>query len=371
MRPSSVGRAEPAHWSHCNTEPVTSLGVFLDPSALPAGWRTRAPEGSDVTALVRLREATRRGPDGPPAFPAPADSSSVEAVVVGPASWTRRQLVVTDPGGAVVAWGVVHDRAAGRIETEVMVLPGAAHADRVAAALFTWADAAGRVVASLRRVPRTQLDSACRADDERQRRWLAAAGYRCVRTWLQMSRPVEADEAAPGALPGPRAGVTVRRVRAHDNGLPVAEDLHLVHQLLEESFADHFNSYREGFAEFVVRLQEDPWHRWDHWWIALVELDRLQHPGGALISSVLPPDGAGLFGSYVDYIGLHHRARGRGVAKALLHTVIGDAARRERNRVGLEVDAESPTGADGLYLSLGWQTSYRSESWHRYLETGR
>ena len=350
---------------------MSSLGVHLDPSALPAGWQARAPGAGDVAALARLRQLTRRGADGSPTLAAPVDAASVEAVVVGPASWTRRQLVVTDPDGAAVAWAVVHDRAAGRTEVEVLVLPDAPHADRVAAALFGWADAAGRVVASLRRVPRTQLDSACRTDDERQRRWLTAAGYRCVRSWLQMSRPVGQEEAEPGALPQPRPGVTVRRVRAHDNGLPVAEDLHLVHELLEESFADHFNSYREGFAEFVVRLQEDPWHRWDHWWIAMVEADGLSQPGGALISSVLPPDATGSFGSYVDYIGVHHRARGRGVAKALLNTVVLDAADRGRNRVGLEVDADSPTGADGLYLALGWRTSYRTESWHRYLETDR
>ena len=350
---------------------MTSSGVPLDAAALPPGWTARPPGDSDIATLTLLREATRRAPEGAPAGTAPADTSTVEAVVVGPASWTRRQLLVTDPAGAAVAWAVVHDRAAGRTEVEVMVLPGAEHADQIAAALFRWAEAAGRLVAALRRVPSTQLDSGSRADDARQRGWLAGAGYSCVRTWLQMSRPVEPAEAEPGALPGPRPGVTVRRVRAHDNGLPVAEDLHLVHEVLEESFADHFNSYREGFAEFVVRLQEDPWHRWDHWWIALLDVEGAEQVGGALISSVLPPDAAGRYGSYVDYIGVHRRARGRGVAKSLLHTVIADAARRDRNRVGLEVDADSETGADGLYLSLGWRTGYRTESWHRYVEVDR
>jgi hypothetical protein len=33
--------------------------------------------------------------------------------------------------------------------------------------------------------------------------------------------------------------------------------------------------------------------------------------------------------------------------------------------VGLEVDADSPTGADGLYTSMGWGTKYVTESWHR------
>ena len=180
-----------------------------------------------------------------------------------------------------------------------------------------------------------------------------------------MSRPVPASEAEPGALPSPREGVTVRRVAKHDDGLPVAQDLQTVHQMLEESFADHFNSYRESFAEFVQRLREDPGHRWDHWWIATIDVDGEQVPGGALVSSVLPPDPGGVDGSYIDYIGVHRRARGRGVAKALLHTVIADTARRGRNRVGLEVDADSPTGADGLYLSMGWQTAYQTESWHK------
>jgi GNAT superfamily N-acetyltransferase len=58
-------------------------------------------------------------------------------------------------------------------------------------------------------------------------------------------------------------------------------------------------------------------------------------------------------------------ARGRGVAKGLLNTIIADAAARGRDRVGLEVDADSPTGAAELYVGMGWVTSYVTESWHR------
>jgi GNAT superfamily N-acetyltransferase len=122
-----------------------------------------------------------------------------------------------------------------------------------------------------------------------------------------------------------------------------------------------------GRAEFGQRLREDPGHRWDHWWLALIDEDGDQVPGGALVSSVSPPDSTGAAGSYVDYIGVHRRARGRGVAKALLNTVLADAAARGRNRVALEVDADSPTGADGLYRSMGWETAYVTESWQRDL----
>lgn len=343
-----------------------------DLSGMPAGWVARVPSRDDVTALVALAEAHQRMAKGS----GRVDVDVVESNVAGTGSWTRHQAVVADADAdakaKVVGWVTVHDRAAGRTLVEVTVSPEGLteeEADRLAASLFTWAERTGAVIAGGRDLGGTQLDSGAYAEDERQRRWLAAAGYRQTRTWLQMSRPVSEDEAAPGALPEPREGVRIRRVATHDTGLPVAADLQTVHRMLEESFADHFNSYRESFPEFLSRLREDPGHRWDHWWIAEIDVDGVTVPGGALVATVLRPDDSGVQGSYVDYIGVHRLSRGRGVAKALLHTVIRDAAERGHNRVGLEVDADSPTGADGLYVSMGWVTAYRTESWHRDIAT--
>jgi len=78
----------------------------------------------------------------------------------------------------------------------------------------------------------------------------------------------------------------------------------------------------------------------------------------------------GTEGTYIDYIGVNRAARGRGVAKALLHTVLTDAVERGHNRVGLEVDADSPTSADGLYRSMGWETDYQTESWFKDVVAG-
>jgi mycothiol synthase len=36
----------------------------------------------------------------------------------------------------------------------------------------------------------------------------------------------------------------------------------------------------------------------------------------------------------------------------------------------LEVDAYSPTRADGLYVSMGWTTDYVTESWFRDVGAG-
>jgi ribosomal protein S18 acetylase RimI-like enzyme len=333
------------------------------PSGLPAGWSARVPELDDLEVLVKLRGADRLAHTGS----ASVDREAIESEVAGPASWTRRQLLATDPDGRPRAWLSVHDRAAGRTMVMLYVDRTVPEADTVAGALYAWAEEQAREICLLREVTATRMDASPFADDTVQQQWLTDAGYTKRRSWPQMTRPVTPEEAS--SLPGPREGVTVRRVASHENGLPLASDLQLVHEMLESSFEDHFNSYRESFPEFLQRLREDPGHRWDHWWLAFVEDENGEHLGaGALVSTVLPENAEGHEGSYIDYIGVHRQARGRGVAKALLHTVIADAAQRGRDRVGLEVDADSPTGADGLYASMGWKTDYVIESWFKDLD---
>ena len=334
---------------------------------LPAGHTAHRPGAADVDDLVRLLRRHEREARGWPG----ADSEAVASEVAGRGAATHLHEAVRDPEGRLRAWVSAHDRAAGRVLVGVTVDPDLAdaQADPLAAYGFGRAEDLGRDVLRRRSMERTQLDSGAFVDDLRQQRWLAEAGYAHVRDWWQMSRPV--DPAADTRPPTLREGVQIRRVRRDDGvGMPDEEDLRAVHLVLEESFADHFNSYRETFEEFLGRLREDPGHRWDHWWLATVDGE----PAGALVASTsrggVDAEGRGLpDSSYVDYIGVHRRARGRGVAKGLLRTVIADAAVRGRRAVGLEVDAHSPTGAEGLYRSMGWQTRYVTQSWHRTLGT--
>lgn len=344
---------------------MLSAELPLDPApVLPAGHTARTPAADDLDALVALVDRRRTLTPGR----GPVDPAAITAEVVGQGSWTRRQILVEDPDGTVCAWVSVHDRAAGRSDLRVVVDPDCVDRDALAAGLFAWTEAVGREIATDRDVTETRLELLLDSGDEALQAWAADAGHRRTRTWLNMYRPVTAADVAPTLRPG----VVVRRVGVHDLGdgttFPVAEDLQTVHRMLEESFEDHFNSYRESFPEFTQRLREDPGHHWDHWWLALVEDEGQMVPGGALVSTSVAGDADGVEGSYVDYIGVHSRARGRGVAKALLLTVLADAAERGRARVGLEVDDDSPTGADGLYRSMGWETSYVTESWHKDLD---
>jgi mycothiol synthase len=346
------------------SDPDVALGAV---SGLPPGWTVGSPDPADrfdvarLTHLLRAHERHGRGWAG-----AGVDDVLVEVSERG--LRMRENVVIRDGDGDIQAWGSVHDRSIGRMLFVHVVqrdLPDDV-ADRCSEILVEWAQAQARAVGAARGLATQQIDTGAFPGDERQARWLTGSGFEKVRTWWQMSRPVAPAEAT--LVPSPDRWeadeVVVRLVGRNGAGLPDADDLREVHEVLEGAFVDHFNSSEETFEEFLFRLREDPGHRWDHWWLAeLVDGDAPQ-PVGALIGTVSEST-TGPDGSYVSYLGVLEAARGRGVAKGLLRTIIADAAVRGRDRVGLEVDADSPTGAAGLYTSMGWETKYVTESWHR------
>ena len=325
---------------------------------LPQRWTAAPPsvqDAAELTRLLRRHEQAGRG----------WASASVDDVRLEVSSRTRTNVAVRDAGAVIRGWASAHDRAAGRMLLVVVVdrrlEPQVA--DDIASWLFGWGDDEARRIGAERGLDVQQVDSGAFVDDRQQYRWLARAGFAEVRHWWQMSRPVSPEDADIDCEPKP--GVRIRQVGHPDGSMPDEADLRTVHDVLESAFADHFNSHEETFEEFLARLRGDPGHRWDHWWVAELVDGPAPEPAGALVASVSPGSGDAPDGSYVDYIGVLQNARGRGVAKSLLRTVVADAAARGRDRVGLEVDADSPTRADGLYLSMGWVTRYVTGSWHR------
>ncbi len=325
------------------------------------GWTARTPTPDDVEALAELARAHEQRARG-------WSSTGEEDVLLEVSAQgylTRENVVLADGAGTLRGWASAHDRAAGRMLLRVLVDERLEPpvADAVARALLRWSERAARVIGAGRGLATQQIDTGSFADDPRQERWLSEAGYQRVRSWWQMTRPVTAQEDALAGDPGP--GVRIRLVERQGSGMPSEEDLRIVHDVLESAFADHFNSHEETFDEFVSRLREDPGHRWDHWWIAELVDEEPPEPAGALVGAVHEGGDGQDDSSYVEYIGVLANARGRGVAKSLLRTIIADAATSGRSGVGLEVDADSPTGAEGLYQSMGWRTRYVTRSWHR------
>lgn len=357
--------------SRFESDPAELLPELLpEVPGLPAGWQVGAPDPADrfdVAALTRLlRDHERHGRGWP--------GSGVDDVLVEVSEHglrMRENLVVRDAAGDIRAWGSVHDRAGGRMLFVHIVdrsLEGAL-ADACSDLLLVWAEAQARSVGEARGLAVQQIDTGAFEGDRRQEHWLRGAGFERVRRWWQMSRPVEAGETELVPDPDSWSDRGVRFRRLSDGERPAESDLRAVHLVLEEAFRDHFNGREETFEEFVHRLEEDPGHAWHQWWLAEIVDGEHPEPVGALVGT-LSEGGTGPGGSYVSYLGVRAAARGRGVARGLLATIVADASRRGHDRVGLEVDADSSTGADRLYLDLGWRTRYVTESWHRHVVVG-
>lgn len=355
--------------SRFESDPAELLPELLpEVPGLPVGWRVEAPDPdapADITALTRLlRDHERHGRGWP--------GSGVDDVLVEVSDHglrMRENLVVRDADGRIRAWASVHDRAGGRMLLVHIVdrtLDGPV-ADTCSDLLLAWAEAQAVAVGEARGLRVQQIDTGTFEGDARQEHWLRAAGFGRVRRWWQMSRVVETAEAdlVPSTETWEDRGVRFRRLSAEER--PAEADLRAVHLVLEEAFRDHFNGREETFEEFVHRLEEDPGHRWHQWWLAEIIDGGTPEPVGALVGTV-SEGGTGPGGSYVSYLGVRAAARGRGVARGLLAAIVADAARRGHDRVGLEVDADSSTGADRLYIDLGWRTQYVTESWHRHVE---
>lgn len=69
----------------------------------------------------------------------------------------------------------------------------------------------------------------------------------------------------------------------------------------------------------------------------------------------------GPFG-YVTTVGVRREARGQGLARTLLAHVLRALRAEGFDHAVLDVDAESPTGALGLYKSLGFTVTDRAVS---------
>lgn len=189
----------------------------------------------------------------------------------------------------------------------------------------------------------TRLASGAGADDAWRIGVLEAHGFRPIRYFLRMERPL-AEPVAPPRLPD---GFALRQVAGDHEAEAWAE-------LFNQSFIDHWNHH----PLTVERLRAswgDPLYRRD---LDLV----LVSPEGTLAAFCaceLDPedeDGAG----WIEVLGTRRGFRGIGLGRAALAVGL-DALRRAGARVArLIVDAESPTGATRLYESAGFVVTRRS-----------
>ncbi|MGH9275550.1 MAG: GNAT family N-acetyltransferase [Acidimicrobiales bacterium] len=189
---------------------------------------------------------------------------------------------------------------------------------------------------------KVQMDAA-----DQQRDLLAVAtkaGFEPVRRFLEVARPIELPIAAVDAP----AGLELA---------PWTEDLDEATRLTHvEAFADHWGS--------EPRTQEE----WRQWYtghrsfrpdLSVLAVDAAS---GDVVSFVLcaayPQDWASVpREAWITSVGTRRTWRGKAVARWLLSDSLDRMARSDTGfeRAILGVDADNPTGALGLYRSLGFE----------------
>jgi len=257
-------------------------------------------------------------------------------------------------GERVVAWGSVVCIPSAR-QRRVM-LEGAVVPDRrrtgLGAELLAWQMARGAEVAAGRGPDAPGwLEVSASTGDVAREALFAAQGFTPLRYYLEMRRPltdVPAFELPDGEV----------RIEPFDF---VHDDaLRLVHN---EAFRDHFAS---------SELDEETWQTWvtgDHQFRA--DCSFIAFAGdeivGYAINAIHPDDwpALGFTEGWTHQLGVRRPWRGRGLARSLLRATATAFVGEGLDYAALDVDAENPTGALGLYESEGYRRDKTRVAWSR------
>jgi GNAT superfamily N-acetyltransferase len=193
-------------------------------------------------------------------------------------------------------------------------------------------------------IPEARFRHGIDAGDRAAEAMLEGRGLRPVRHFWHMQLDLEGP-VDPGSPP---EGVEIAAVDP-------SEDLPVVHAILDEAFAEDWGYHPAPFEGWADGYRSSPGFDPSLWLLARVDGE----PGGALTAGILGDRG------WVHELGVRERARGRGVAAALLRRSFTTFAERGVPQVNLNVDAENPTGATALYERVGMRVVKRWDLWER------
>jgi len=251
--------------------------------------------------------------------------------------------VVHTADSAVAGWAWTYGRGSGEyIDLDVITLDPAVRAWLFDAALDRAdAIASGHPSATIDiGVFRANTDMALAAE---------ARGFHNAATFYRM----RIDHAPAPAAPVAPAGVTLR------SGPGDLAFRRLAHSVLTESFKGHFGYGSPVFERWHDKIEQSSLFSWDQ--LTLAYLD--DQPAAMLLTSdtFVASENCGI----VDDLGVLPFARGRGIAKYLLHTAFLQDHAAGRTGTLLHVDSNNTTGALKLYESVGMRSVLVIDKWCR------
>ena len=309
-----------------------------DTTPLPRGYDRRPARLDDAAALAALLAAV----DAAEGLDEVLGPEGVRRELSSPVlDLERHTLVAVTPDEAVQAFGIIWLHPADRPTRAICwteAHPGHIHLEPF---LMGWAEARARQ--GLEQAPpgSRRLRQHIEENRARRRQVVEEAGYCHVRTFVEMWRSLAEDLPAE---PSPPPGIEVVPWDA-----PLVEGARLA---ANESFALHWDSLPLTPGEWQQRVCADPFFRPD--------LSRLAVGGGkvvALCLAVVDAEqnaGRGVAEIWVERVGTIPSHQRRGLAAAVVASVLRAGASAGFTRAGLGVDQESTSNATALYERLGF-----------------
>jgi ribosomal protein S18 acetylase RimI-like enzyme len=296
-------------------------------SAQPRLRPITAQDAQDVLELVILNDIAELGEPSTTMSEVEADVTSDRLFAVG----------IDHPGGGLAAYAwVEHPPEVSKVYADVIVRPGGGA--EIAQPLLEWSRRKATEIA-----PDLGLYMFAGSGNQSKTRLFAEAGGRVIRTFYRMA--IDLDPEHPVEVPPLGAGVAVRGVTSDE------ADLRSMYHVIDTAFLDHFGGEHESYEEWVRHAVSGPTADMSLWWLATVDGE----PASGLYAAELPNAG------HVETLGTLRDYRGRGLGRALLLTSFAEFQRRGYRKATLGVDASSPTGAVGLYESVGMRVVH--EGW--------
>jgi mycothiol synthase len=300
-------------------------------SSPPEGFRVRPATVEDAPAINELVIEADTAVQGR------SDSTAVELL-----DWWRltdlaaNSWVVEDD--SVAAYGVVMPIGE-RAESD-----GFVHPAKTGLGLGSWLLRQGEVRA--RELGFATVLTWCLAPDTDARALFERSGYREVRRFYRMYVEHEVEPPAPDWPEGFRVGTFK------------PGDAQAFHAALNDAFAEEWNFAPQPFEQWAARRIDVPDFDPTRWFIVR-ERDE--------IAAVLRGDPERGGAAWVGALGVRPEWRKRGLGLGLLRHAFAEFYRRGQPRVGLGVDAQSPSGATRLYERAGMHVTYEAVAFEKEL----
>jgi ribosomal protein S18 acetylase RimI-like enzyme len=308
-----------------------------------ADMTTRPYEPSDAAAVTALMNVIDEAGGGRAALTVEETGAMLSAQVADFSTDTR---LTFESDGTLAAAGMVSTPPTGGFRADLF---GGVHPDRrgqgLGRALLGWQyERATQIHAVTAPGDQWQAEIGVMAGEPTAARLFARLEFAAVRYFFEMLASTASTSGA--ALPaGLRSEVPTPSI---DRPL---FDAHV------EAFADHWGAQRRDYDKWLSLALHSKNFRPD--------LSRVAFDGDEIAGYVLTYRDNDPIRSYIGQVGTRRPWRGKGLASALMAEVIEASGQAGYSHICLAVDADSPTGAVGVYERAGFKQEHSFVAYQR------